>query len=139
MRGLTNNQVLSIVNLSERVPSLFIYSSISGIGISRTVNFISQPNADYNECDVEIDKIFPDAVYRKPSVLLDEDGTFNEAYGIDDPSGASITFFLKRAPGREERLSAPTDSQDIKETIHQQYTPTGRSLEDMLIKEGLIV
>lgn len=111
MKTLTDNQIISILNLKELVKSVKAASVSNSTGTFVDIHL--NQNADLTECQTALAVIFPNSSYTKPYEIDNEDGTYGIYHHLHDPSGVHITIYADYS--KKEMAPAPTGTE---ETTH---------------------
>ena len=127
MKKLSNEQILSILTLSEYEPSIES-ASISNANGSVFVNIHSVANASNNDCDAALAIIFPEAEYDKTKIHINDDGSFYEHMRIAVPEGVHVSLFMCRSAGQKEKTPASTGAE--KNIFHIEHNTNAWICED---------
>jgi len=116
MKNLTNEQILSVLSLTEKRPELFKAASIMTSSFGYSLDIHAVENTSLHQFLYDIYLIFPGIEYDTMDEFDHDDGTYCEHHRFKD----GLTLYINKAPGQEETPSADTESE--KEITPLNYT-----------------
>lgn len=124
---MTNEQILAVLSLRDH--QAFDHASVSTHKGLISVSIGTAVDADYNEVDAELAKIFPDMVYDEPGNYPVEGKNLNDELFFIHTSDVFVSLHFYHTLEKEK---APANAEELKENLSPDYT----AIDEIVAREA---